>query len=130
MIISLMDNKDVKLKERRLVAEHSHFKIIFDNRRDILPKVSIILLDWSCRESLHSLDYLANQTIPREQYEVIWVEYYSRIDGGIKERIEKANAAGKEPPIDKWIVMEMPENIYYHKHLMFNVGIAAGEEYR
>lgn len=101
-------------------------EILFGHKNKPIPKLSIILLDWSCRESFHSLDYLDNQTVSREQYEIIWIEYYSRIGKGIKERIEKADAEGKEPHVDKWIVMKMPENIYYHKHLMLNVGIVAG----
>jgi len=101
--------------------------MFIDERLKRETKLSIILLDWSCRESFHSLDYLNNQTIPREQYEIIWIEYYSRAAEGIKERIEKAAAAGKEPPVDRWIVMGMPENVYYHKHLMYNIGIIAGK---
>jgi len=53
--------------------------ILFESDFSGKPLVTIVLLDWSCRESLHSLDYLANQTIPREQYEIIWIEYYSRV---------------------------------------------------
>lgn len=68
-----------------------------------------------------------NQTISGEQYEIIWIEYYSRVAKGIKERIEKADAAGKEPPVDKWLVMGTPDNVYYHKHLMYNIGIIASK---
>ena len=35
-------------------------EIIFKNSVQS-PKVSIVLLDWSCRESFHILNYLANQ---------------------------------------------------------------------
>ena len=69
--------------------------IIFDNKNDISPKVSIILLDWSCRESFHSLDYLNNQTISREQYEIIWIEYYSRRSPEIELKLKEC--ASKPP---------------------------------
>jgi len=102
-------------------------KIIFDNKNDISPKVTIILLDWSCRESLHSLDYLNNQTIPREQYEIIWIEYYSRRSSWIESKLKQCEMSGKHPIIDRWIVMEMPDSGYYHKHLMYNIGIVASK---
>ena len=43
------------------------------------PKVSIILLDWSCREQFHTLAWLSNQTVARSQYELLWVELYDRV---------------------------------------------------
>ena len=89
------------------------------------PKVSIIFIDWSCRESLHSLDYLADQTVSRDEYEIIFVEYYSRRTGEVSRRLENARAGGRPDPVDQWIIMGMPDDLYYHKHLMYNVGIAA-----
>lgn len=78
-------------------------------------KVSIILLDWSVRESFHFLHYIKNQTVGRETFEVIIVEFYSRVS----EEINKF-----QDQVDKWILLEMPSNCYYHKHLMYNVGLA------
>lgn len=89
------------------------------------PDLSIILLDWSCRESFHSLDYLNRQTISRDRYEIIWVEYYGRKARRIEEDIDRARAEARHPLVDQWIVMGIPERIYYHKHLMYNVGILA-----
>jgi hypothetical protein len=84
------------------------------------PKVSVVLLDWSVRESLHSLTYLNRQIAPREDYELIWIEYYGR------QLEQLAEMAAKDSPqrIDQWIVLNMPEGCYYHKHLMYNIGIA------
>lgn len=73
------------------------------------PKVSIIFLDWSCRESFHSLDYLTKQTVDRDQYEIIWVEYYSRRSEEISRRMEADKLDGKHSPLDQWIVMGMPK---------------------
>jgi len=61
----------------------SDIKQVFENCTGTNPKVSVVLPDWSCRESLHSLDYLNNQIMPREQYEIIWIEYYLNRGKGI-----------------------------------------------
>ena len=100
-------------------------KILFDNPSCQSPLVSFILLDWSCRESFHIFDYLSKQSIPRDEYEVIWIEYYDRCSPEIQTKIEKAEKVGEHPPVDKWIVMEMPQTTYYHKHLMYNMGIVS-----
>src|SRR3990167_3836478 len=77
------------------------------------PKVSFILFDWSVRESFHILDYFNRQIIPLEEFLIIWIEFYNRIPEDLKK---------KEQLIDKWIVLEYPEIIIYHKHLMYNIG--------
>lgn len=89
------------------------------------PMLSFILLDWSCRESFHSLEYLNKQTVLRDQYEILWIEYYNRVAPPIQEGLAKYSANNKPPLVDQWIVMGMPDNIYYHKHLMYNIGILA-----
>lgn len=78
------------------------------------PKVTLILLDWSVRESFHLLHYLGRQDVPRDTFEVLLIEYYSRVSG----------AVGRfEDELDTWLLLEMPEDCYYHKHLMYNAGI-------
>ena len=98
-------------------------KVIFETKNTAIPKISIILLDWYCRESFHMLDYLNKQTVHRQGYEVIWIEYYDRQPREIDKKISYCINNGKPPVIDKWITMEMPRDIYYHKHLMYNLGI-------
>ncbi len=78
------------------------------------PKVSLVLLDWSVRESFHLLHYLNNQTTGRDSFEVIVIEYYSRVSDAVRKFEEQ---------VDTWVVLDMPETCYYHKHLMYNVGI-------
>jgi hypothetical protein len=78
------------------------------------PKVSLVLLDWSVRESFHLLHYLANQAAGRDSFEVIVIEYYSRVSDAVREF---------EDQVDTWVTLDMPEACYYHKHLMYNVGI-------
>ena len=97
-------------------------KILFKNECS-KPIVSLILLDWSCRESFHTLKYLSEQTVPRDQYEIIWIEYYNRCSIEISEGLKESEQLGKPPIVDKWIAIEMPEDVYYHKHLMYNIGI-------
>jgi len=85
--------------------------------------LSFVLLDWSCRESLHILDYLRDQNIEQARYEIIWIEYYNKPSPHLMELIEKA-VAGRQPmPVDIYAVMEMDRGVCYHKHLMLNLGI-------
>ncbi len=85
----------------------------------------MILLDWDCRQSFHIFDYLSKQNVPRDWFEVIWIEYYDRTAPEIARRVQDAGARGGAPPVDRWIVMNIPRTAYYHKHLMYNVGILA-----
>ena len=82
------------------------------------PKVSLILLDWNCRESFHIFDYLKNQSVAKDDFEIIWIEYYDNKPSKLEKK-----------EIDTWIIMDMPNDLYYHKHLMYNIGIyyAKGE---
>lgn len=89
-------------------------KFIKQSKR-VNPKISLILLDWSVRESFHLLHYLSKQSLPRHQFEVIVIEYYSFISTAIKKFADQ---------VDTWFLLEMPKNCYYHKHLMYNTGIA------
>ncbi len=102
-----------------------HSRSLFDRRRNDTPAVSVVLLDWCVRESFHTLDYLARQTVPRNQFEILWIEYYDKVAQPIADRIAQAEASGAPPPVDRWLVMDMPRSAYYHKHLMYNVGLLA-----
>ena len=73
------------------------------------PIISLILLDWSCRERFHTLDWLSKQNVPREQYELIWVELYNRV---VPEVMEKAD-----------VVITCGQKGLYHKHVGYNVGL-------
>lgn len=75
------------------------------------PKISMILLDWSCRESLHALDWLADQDVPREDYEIIWVELFDRV---LPEVMDKAD-----------VVLTLGQRGKYHKHEGYNAGLLA-----
>lgn len=79
------------------------------------PTVSIVLLDWDCRESLHTLDWLQRQDVPRGDYEIIWIDLYDRV---VPEAMEKAD-----------VVVTLEQRGMYHKHVGYNVGalLARGE---
>jgi hypothetical protein len=72
-------------------------------------KVSIILLDWSCRERFHALDWLNRQSVPRDQYELIWIELYDRL---VPEAMKKAD-----------VVITCGQKGLYHKHAGYNIGL-------
>jgi glycosyltransferase involved in cell wall biosynthesis len=73
------------------------------------PLVSVILLDWSCRQRFHALDWLTNQTVPREQYELIWVELFDRV---VPKAIEDAD-----------VLITCRQKRSYHKHKGYNTGL-------
>src|SRR3989339_492512 len=100
--------------------------ILFDSKIN-KPWISLILLDWTCRESFHILDYLKKQTVPRDNYEIIWIEYYGKKAPEIERILQHSEQIHEPPPLDKWIVLGIPDNVYYHKHLMYNVGIVASK---
>lgn len=87
------------------------------------PTVSFVLLDWSCRESYHSLDYLAKQTVERDAYEIIWIEFYQRRAADLDKKLADYSARGLPAPIDLWTIIGMDRGLYYNKHLMYNIGI-------
>ncbi len=87
------------------------------------PRLSVLLIDWSCRESLHTIDYLNEQTAPRDQYEIIWVEYYAEHRPELRTQIDAARARGQRPPVDTYAILGMPRSAYYHKHLLYNAGL-------
>jgi hypothetical protein len=99
-------------------------EIIFNSEnKKTSPRISFILIDWSIRESFHSIDYLNNQDIPRDKYELIWIEYYHSRHSKIRNKIIDYKKNRKKEAIDKWVIMEMPESVHYHKHLMYNIGL-------
>ncbi len=88
-------------------------KLLKESEREH-PKVSLILLDWSVRESFHLLHYLSKQDVERDLFEVVVIEFYSQVSDAIQKF---------EDQVDTWMLLEMPEQCYYHKHLMYNCGI-------
>jgi hypothetical protein len=93
------------------------------NRKKRKLKISVILIDWGVRESFHSLHYLNQQTIDRDEYELIWLEFYHRKPQELLDLV--ACGTSKSPMLDKWIVLGYPDDYLFHKHRLYNVGILA-----
>lgn len=79
-------------------------------------RLSFILIDWKVRESFHALEFLSRQSVPRDEYEVIWVEHYDH-------RPEPLADAHRRGLIDQWIVLGRDD--MYFKHRMYNEGLLA-----
>lgn len=88
-------------------------------------RLSIILLDWGVRESFHSLHYLNEQTAARDDYEIIWLEFYRRKPLKLQEMFFRQ---GKEQPLlDQWIVAGYDDDIIFNKHRLYNIGLLAAQ---
>lgn len=98
-------------------------KALLNNCFSSNPRVSVVLLDWSVRESFHILDYLDRQTVPRSQYEILWIEYYDHAAPAIQSQLKMSQKAGGASFLNQWISLDIPRSTYYHKHLMYNVGL-------
>lgn len=77
--------------------------------KEVFPKVSVILLDWSCRERFDTLNWLLEQDVSKQTYELIWVELYDRV---IPEVLKKADT-----------VITCGQKRMYHKHIGYNIGL-------
>jgi len=75
-------------------------------------KISVVMVDGSFREKFHLIDCLENQTFPRGQYELIWVEHYD----SVKDEL----ASNKGVHIT---TLKMPTESLYHSSYCFNEGI-------
>jgi len=82
---------------------------VHKNSPPTAPRLSIILVDWSCRERFATLDWLNRQDVPRQSYELIWIELFDRV---VPEVVQKAD-----------VVITCNQRGTYHKHLGYNVGL-------
>ena len=115
--MKVLNYRDVAkgMSKRLITKDYKNIHVHKINEKIDSPKVSIILLDWECRERFHSLDWLSKQTIPRKYYELIWVELYNRV---IPEVLEKTD-----------VLITCGQKGLYHKHIGYNFGLlhAQGE---
>lgn len=77
-------------------------------------KISIIMVDGLFRESFHSIDFYGRQTVSQEDYELIWVEYYDKINPDLTKEIEK---------YPNFRVVNLNKSGIYHSSYCFNEGI-------
>ncbi|MFZ3072352.1 MAG: HD domain-containing phosphohydrolase [Thermodesulfobacteriota bacterium] len=92
------------------------------NQREVTPEISFVLMDWGCRETFHTLEYLNNQTERRDRYEIIWIEYYDRKPARIAQMLEDYKRCGLPDPVDTWIILERPKGEIFRKHWINNIG--------
>jgi Glycosyl transferase family 2 len=62
-------------------------------------RASVILFDGGFRESFHTLDFLAGQTLPADRWETIWVDWRDRVAPDVvrHENVRKV-CLGQAPP--------------------------------
>ncbi|MBF0518203.1 MAG: glycosyltransferase [Nitrospirae bacterium] len=80
-------------------------------------------MDWKVRESFHTIEYLNRQDISRDTYEIIWIEFYNYLAKPLLDIIDGYKVQQQPLPIDRFIVLEYPDSFYYHKHVMYNIGL-------
>lgn len=80
------------------------------------PRISIVMVDGSFRESYHAIDFFCTQTIPAEDYELIWVEYYDKVNPALQAEIDKYPNAR---------IITLNRIGVYHSSYCFNAGIQA-----
>jgi hypothetical protein len=77
-------------------------------------KISIIVWDADFRERLHTIDCFANQNFPENEYELIWVDYYSS-NQRIMEKLKHFSNC-------KLICLGHEPHVIYHSGICRNVG--------
>ncbi len=70
------------------------------------------MIDGGFREAFHTIDCLANQSLPRDCYEIIWVEYYGYANPLIADRQDV-----------RVITLNHFPDTMYHSSYCFNEGI-------
>lgn len=75
-------------------------------------KISIVMVDGGFRESFHIIDFLNDQTLPRDEYEIIWIEFYGEVREELKGK-KGVNVA----------ILGNPMGTEYHSSNCFNEGI-------
>ena len=81
-------------------------------------KVSVIMIDGSFRENIYGAEYFTNQDFSQDEFEVFWVEFYSRANEDLYQIKDL-----------KIITLNHSEYTTYHSSFCFNEGIkqATGE---
>ena len=87
----------------------------FSKNKEI-PYISILMVDGSFRENFHAVDFFCQQSLRREAYELIWVEFYSQVKSELREKISKYSNAR---------ILTLNRSGIYHSSYCFNAGINA-----
>lgn len=83
-------------------------------------KISIVMIDGSFREKFHCVDSFLAQDFPKDEYEILWVEYYDSVNSELRS---------KECDNFKIITLDNAKSKEYHSSFCFNGGLkeAKGE---
>lgn len=84
------------------------------------PKISVLLVDGSYRPHFAVIDSLKRQTLPADDFEVLWCEYYNNVKQELTDKMKDRK---------NYRVITLNENGIYHSSYCFNRGImdARGE---
>ena len=83
-------------------------------------KISVVLHDCGFREHFITPIYLNRQNIPRDDYEIVWVELYDKIKPELAEM-------KKQGIVDKVITLNQPRTTPYRRQLILNPAILESE---
>ena len=75
-------------------------------------KISVIMIDGGFRDNLYGAHYFSKQNFPKNEYEVIWVEFYDAVKPEIKNNKKL-----------KIFTLNHSKTATYHSSLCFNKGI-------
>lgn len=89
-------------------SQNSGIAIHKRNGSSTFPKISIVLLDSSNTTKINALDWLSRQTVPKEDYELIWIQLGDCL---IPEVMQKSDT-----------VISCGQKEIYHKHIGYNIG--------
>ena len=78
-------------------------------------KISIVTWDCNFRENLHTIDSFCNQDYPKDEFEFIWVDFYSSNDH-VREEIKKYSNA-------KLLTLNNPRDTKWHLGKCLNAGV-------
>ena len=53
------------------------------------PRISVVMIDGGFRERFHAVDAFAQQTLPADAFEVLWIEYYDRVHDDLAARVSQ-----------------------------------------
>lgn len=74
------------------------------------------MVDGSFRESFYAIDFFGKQALPKDDYELTWVEYYDRVKPELEDLISK---------YPNFKILTLKRDGEYHSSYCFNAGIMA-----
>lgn len=84
---------------------------------EVRPKITVVMVDGSFRESFHAIRFFADQTLAASDYELLWVEHFDEVDPQLPA--EMAPHAHF-----RTICLGHPRSGVYYPSRCFNRGIA------